>query len=112
MDAIKAAVRHASREAQMHMVEVATPAQVWSLVVGFQALPDWQPAIASSKRELRRRNLSLGGDGKLCEKIVGYDAMSCPYEPVQRRRTRTTSTNPYNVDKPVRHDHVCLDFDV
>ena len=94
------------------MVEGATPAQVWSLDVGLQAVPDWPPAIASV-----RRRLTLECGGQVCEKCLGSDAISYPYdveEPVQRRRTRTASTNPYNVDKPVRHDHVHvrLDLDV
>jgi len=65
----------------------ATPAEVWALIGGFQALPEWHPAVAGSAKEIidgiEHRRLSLEGGGEILEKNLGADAMSYGYEIVE-----------------------------
>lgn len=52
--------------------ELDVPAQqVWDLIGGFNALPDWHPAVESSELENggRIRKLSLAGGGTIVEKL-------------------------------------------
>ena len=58
--------------------ELAIPAQlVWNTIGGFNALPDWHPAV--EKSELTKegdstiRTLSLAGGGRLVEKLEKID---------------------------------------
>ena len=52
-----------------------TPDQVWDLVGGFNALPDWHPAVEKSvlKQKGEVRELSLAGGGKIIEKLESLD---------------------------------------
>jgi hypothetical protein len=65
----------------------AAPADVWALIGGFQALPDWHPAVATSTRAdiggVEHRRLGLAGGGEIVEKYLGGDAMSYGYEIVE-----------------------------
>ena len=65
----------------------AKPADVWSLVGGFQAVPDWHPGVESSTPgtlgEVETRRLSLKGGGEIYEKSLGSDGMSYGYEIVE-----------------------------
>lgn len=84
-------VRLEAAEARMTMVLVtrsialnAKPADVWSLVGGFQAVPDWHPGVESSTPgtlgEVETRRLSIVGGGEIYEKSLGSDGMSYGYE--------------------------------
>lgn len=58
--------------------ELAVPANtVWSTIGGFNALPDWHPAVAKSVVEKegnnRVRRLSLVGGGTLIERLEHVD---------------------------------------
>ncbi|MBM2830925.1 MAG: Polyketide cyclase / dehydrase and lipid transport [Gammaproteobacteria bacterium] len=48
---------------------------VWKLIGGFNALPDWHPAVEKSKLEKggRMRKLSLVGGGTIIEKLEKVD---------------------------------------
>jgi len=65
----------------------ASPAKVWSVIGGFQALPDWHPAVADSAKEIidgvEHRRLSLNGGGEILEKSLGADRTSYAYEIVE-----------------------------
>jgi len=52
-----------------------TPDEVWKLIGGFNALPDWHPAIEKSELEEEgsMRRLSLAGGGTIVEKLVRLD---------------------------------------
>ncbi len=64
-------------------VLAASPAEVWAVVGGFQALADWHPAVATSAQEMtggvEHRRLALEGGGEILEKSLGSDAMSYGY---------------------------------
>ncbi len=49
--------------------------QVWNMIGGFNALPDWHPAIEKSEltEEGQMRTLSLAGGGKIIEKLEKVD---------------------------------------
>lgn len=49
--------------------------QVWKLIGGFNALPDWHPAIEKSEltEEGQTRTLSLAGGGTIVEKLEKVD---------------------------------------
>jgi len=51
------------------------PNEVWKLIGGFNALPDWHPAIEKSELEEEgsMRRLSLAGGGTIVEKLVKLD---------------------------------------
>ncbi len=51
------------------------PEEVWKLIGGFNALPDWHPAIENSELEEEgsMRRLSLAGGGTIVEKLVKLD---------------------------------------
>lgn len=51
------------------------PDQVWDLIGGFNALPDWHPAVEKSvlKKQGEVRELSLAGGGKIVEKLENLD---------------------------------------
>ena len=51
------------------------PDEVWKLIGGFNALPDWHPAIEKSELEEEgsMRRLSLVGGGTIVEKLVKLD---------------------------------------
>ena len=58
--------------------ELPVPAQsVWSVIGGFNALPDWHPAVAKSEVSdeggTRLRTLSLAGGGTIVEKLEHSD---------------------------------------
>jgi len=56
--------------------ELDVPAQqVWDLIGGFNALPDWHPAIEYSELENggKVRKLSLAGGGTIVEKLEQID---------------------------------------
>ena len=48
-----------------------SPDQVWDLIGGFNALPDWHPAVEKSvlKKKGEVRELDLVGGGKIIEKL-------------------------------------------
>lgn len=52
-----------------------SPEQVWELIGGFNALPDWHPAVEKSvlKNKGEVRELSLDGGGKIIEKLENLD---------------------------------------
>jgi hypothetical protein len=69
---------HSNEEASMSKVKMATELpvaaqRVWELIGGFNALPDWHPAVAKSKVEKSGddviRTLSLVGGGTIVEKL-------------------------------------------
>ena len=54
------------------------PAQsVWTVIGGFNALPDWHPAVAKSEQEekdgAKLRTLSLAGGGTIVERLEAKD---------------------------------------
>lgn len=53
----------------------ASADDVWKMVGGFQALPQWHPAVLASKVEeidgVEHRRLDLGGGASLLEKNMG-----------------------------------------
>lgn len=55
-------------------VEVAAD-QLWSLIGGFNTLPDWHPAVEKSElqEEGSMRVLSLAGGGEIVEKLEKHD---------------------------------------
>ncbi|MEM9784559.1 MAG: SRPBCC family protein [Pseudomonadota bacterium] len=59
-------------------------ADVWAAIGGFQALPDWHPAVATSGQEeiggVEHRRLGLEGGGEILEKHWGAGPMSYAYE--------------------------------
>jgi hypothetical protein len=60
------------------------PAQeVWSLIGGFNALPDWHPAVERSEERTegpdRLRTLSLRGGGSIVERLVKHDDQARAY---------------------------------
>jgi hypothetical protein len=61
----------------------AAPEAVWGVIGGFQALPDWHPAVASSAKEaavgVERRRLALHGGGEILEESLGAGPMSYGY---------------------------------
>ena len=50
----------------------AAPDDVWNLIGGFNALPDWHPAVEKSEleEEGQTRKLSLAGGGTIIEKLI------------------------------------------
>jgi hypothetical protein len=50
-------------------------ADVWNLIGGFNALPDWHPAISGSELEEggRVRRLTLAGGGEIVERLERLD---------------------------------------
>lgn len=52
-----------------------SPEKVWELIGGFNALPDWHPAIEKSEldKEGKVRKLSLAGGGTIVEKLDEMD---------------------------------------
>lgn len=52
-----------------------SPEEVWKLVGQFNALPDWHPAVQSSRLEDdgRLRRLSLFGGGEIVERLEQID---------------------------------------
>lgn len=53
----------------------APVAQVWQKIGGFNALPDWHPAVEASSLEAggKRRRLKLAGGGEIVEEQIGHD---------------------------------------
>lgn len=49
--------------------------QVWKMIGGFNALPDWHPAVEKSEltQEGQTRTLSLAGGGSIVEKLEKVD---------------------------------------
>ena len=49
--------------------------EVWKLIGGFNALPDWHPGVEKSEleEEGQMRRLSLAGGGTIIEKLVKID---------------------------------------
>lgn len=52
-----------------------SPDKVWELIGGFNALPDWHPAVEKSElqEEGSMRKLSLAGGGTIIEKLEKVD---------------------------------------
>ena len=50
----------------------AAPDEVWKLIGGFNALPDWHPAVEKSEleEEGQMRTRSLAGGGTITEKLI------------------------------------------
>ena len=50
----------------------ASPAEVWNLIGGFDALPDWQPSVARSRLEEggRVRRLSMAAGGTVVQELI------------------------------------------
>jgi uncharacterized protein YndB with AHSA1/START domain len=56
--------------------KLAAPAdKVWKVIGGFDALPDWHPAIKASKLDAggHVRTLDLAGGGSVTEKLETFD---------------------------------------
>ena len=58
--------------------ELPVPAQaVWSVIGGFNGLPDWHPAVEKSETKTeegaRIRTLSLAGGGQIVERLESSD---------------------------------------
>lgn len=58
--------------------ELPVPAQsVWTVIGGFNALPDWHPAVEKSELEeeggTKLRTLSLAGGGTIVERLEAKD---------------------------------------
>ena len=56
--------------------KLAVPAdQVWNVIGGFNALPNWHPAVKESKLDAggRVRKLDLAGGGSMTEKLEKFD---------------------------------------
>jgi len=53
----------------------ASADQVWKLIGGFNALPDWHPSVETSEltEEGQTRTLSLAGGGTIIEKLEKVD---------------------------------------
>ncbi len=53
----------------------ASADQVWKLIGGFNALPDWHPSVVTSEltQEGQTRTLSLAGGGTIVEKLEKVD---------------------------------------
>lgn len=49
--------------------------EVWKLIGGFNALPDWHPAVEKSELEAegQQRRLSIAGGGTIIEKLEKVD---------------------------------------
>ena len=60
-----------------------SPDEVWELIGGFNALPDWHPAVTSSeikgKGKGSVRTLSLAGGGSIVEKLEQLDEKGRTY---------------------------------
>ena len=59
-------------------VDLKSPAaRVWDLIGGFDALPQWHPAVAASdavvEQGVKRRRLSLRGGGEIVEALERHD---------------------------------------
>jgi hypothetical protein len=63
----------------------ASATDVWSLIGGFNDLPDWHPGAAGSTLEEvggeTRRVIALKGGGAITERLITHDdaTMSCTY---------------------------------
>ncbi len=59
----------------------ASADQVWQLIGGFNALPDWHPAVEKSEltEEGQERTLSLAGGGTIVERLENMDDGSRTY---------------------------------
>lgn len=56
--------------------KLSVPAdQVWNVIGGFNALPNWHPAVKESKLDAggRIRKLDLAGGGNVTEKLEKFD---------------------------------------
>lgn len=55
--------------------------QVWKMIGGFNALPDWHPAVEKSEltQEGQTRTLSLAGGGTIVEKLEKVDDSARTY---------------------------------
>ncbi len=55
--------------------------EAWQLIGGFNALPDWHPAVEKSEltEEGQVRNLSLAGGGSIVEKLEKIDDSARTY---------------------------------
>ena len=55
--------------------------KVWKLIGGFNALPDWHPAVEKSEleEEGQQRRLSLVGGGTIIERLENVDENSRTY---------------------------------
>jgi hypothetical protein len=76
----RAAVARAFEEAAMTKISQSTrlgvPAdRVWNLIGGFNALPEWHPAVKASRLDNggRVRQLDIAGGGSLTEKLEKFD---------------------------------------
>ena len=64
--------------------ELPVPAQsVWTVIGGFNALPDWHPAVEKSELEeeggTKLRTLSLAGGGTIVERLEAKDEKERTY---------------------------------
>ena len=59
----------------------ASADEVWKLIGGFNALPDWHPAVEKSEleQEGQQRRLSLAGGGTIVERLEKVDDNSRTY---------------------------------
>lgn len=55
--------------------------EAWKLIGGFNALPDWHPAVEKSEleEEGQQRRLSLAGGGTIVERLIQVDDGSRTY---------------------------------
>jgi hypothetical protein len=74
------------REVTMTKVSLSTKLpvsadQVWKTIGGFNALPDWLPAVKESKLDAggRVRKLDLAGGGSMTEKLETFDDKAHAY---------------------------------
>ena len=56
----------------------ASAGEVWKLIGGFNALPDWHPAVENSEltEDGQSRTLSIAGGGTIVEKLENMDDAS------------------------------------
>ncbi|PPR73385.1 MAG: hypothetical protein CFH05_01184 [Alphaproteobacteria bacterium MarineAlpha3_Bin4] len=59
----------------------ASAVEVWKLIGGFNALPDWHPAVENSElaEDGQSRTLSIAGGGTIVEKLENMDDASRTY---------------------------------
>jgi uncharacterized protein YndB with AHSA1/START domain len=74
------------REVMMTKVSLSTklavsPDKVWKIIGGFNALPNWLPAVKESKLDAagRVRMLDLAGGGSMSEKLETFDDKAHAY---------------------------------
>jgi hypothetical protein len=65
----------------MSLPLMASAEQVWKIIGGFNAIPDWHPAVEKSELEVggEIRKLTLVGGGEITERLDQHDDASRTY---------------------------------